>query len=317
MQGLGRPIISCESHGYRLVVVGNQVRWSTRWATFVDFLFDYIRAIFTPEWGQAELAKPESDQHPLMHWMRRINAFVQAHEGAYNGPVFTTSMTGLMRAFLGLAYDLYLCAHNTQLPQLLLTRLRNAKTFEGALYEASVIGAFAKAGFEIEFEDETDPTISHCEFTARHSKTGQRFSVEAKAISSISGRAGNTDKPARIRNLLYAALRKHALHDRIIFIELNRAQKSTTDREPEWAGHVREELAIAEAELTIGRQPAPQAYVFVTNRAFMHSFDTMDWSESIVVRGFKIPDFPPGRSCTSLLQAVDARERHLESLLAF
>ena len=53
-------------------------------------------------------------------------------------------MTGVVRAFVGLAYDLYLSAHNAELPALLLTRLRNAKTFEGALYEASVIGTFAK-----------------------------------------------------------------------------------------------------------------------------------------------------------------------------
>jgi hypothetical protein len=42
MQGLGSPIISFESHGYHLVAVGNEIRWSTTWVTFVDFLFDYI-----------------------------------------------------------------------------------------------------------------------------------------------------------------------------------------------------------------------------------------------------------------------------------
>jgi hypothetical protein len=57
-----------------------------------------------------------------------------------------------VRAFLGLAYDLYLTAHNAELPPLLMKYLRNARTFEGALYEASVIGTFAKAGFAIEFE---------------------------------------------------------------------------------------------------------------------------------------------------------------------
>lgn len=117
-------------------------------------------------------------------------------------------MTGVVRAYLGLAYDLYLSAHNAELPALLLKRLRNAKTFDGALYEAFVIGAFDKAGFAIEFEDEGDSTVSHCEFTATHNVTGRKFSVEAKAVSSMSDRAGGSVKPPRIRNLLYSALVK-------------------------------------------------------------------------------------------------------------
>jgi hypothetical protein len=37
MQGLGRPIISLELNGYRLVAVGKGIRWSNRWRTFHDF----------------------------------------------------------------------------------------------------------------------------------------------------------------------------------------------------------------------------------------------------------------------------------------
>ena len=66
LQGLGRPIISFENQGYRVVAVGNEVHWSKNWLTFVDFLLDYIKAVLTPEWGQAEQAKPENEQHPLM-----------------------------------------------------------------------------------------------------------------------------------------------------------------------------------------------------------------------------------------------------------
>src|SRR5438105_3289099 len=70
MQGLGKPIISAEIKGYRLVAVGSQIRWSQTWLTFTDFLFDYIKAVFGLDWGQAELAKPQSEQHPLLDWMR-------------------------------------------------------------------------------------------------------------------------------------------------------------------------------------------------------------------------------------------------------
>jgi hypothetical protein len=181
------------------------------------------------------------------------------------------------------------------------------------LYEASVIGTFAKAGFAIEFEDEADSTVSHCEFTATHNVTRRKFSVEAKAVSSASNRAGQAGNPPRIRNLLYSALRKHAAHERIIFIELNRSQTLTPNGEPDWAASLDQELAAAEAELTIGGRPAPQAYLFVTNRAFMHALDAPDCGEAGLAHGFKIREFPQGRGCASLLEAVEARERHLEA----
>jgi hypothetical protein len=72
MQGLGRAIISFEAHGHRLVAIGNQLRWSKNWRTFHDFLFDYIRAVFTPEWGNTELAKTESNCHQLIRWYRKV-----------------------------------------------------------------------------------------------------------------------------------------------------------------------------------------------------------------------------------------------------
>lgn len=72
-------------------------------------------------------------------------------------------MTGSIKLYLELAYDLYLCAHNAKLVPLLVKRLKNPKTFEGALYETFVLGSFVKAGFGIEMEEEDDSTTAHCE----------------------------------------------------------------------------------------------------------------------------------------------------------
>jgi hypothetical protein len=76
--------------------------------------------------------------------------------------------------------------------------LRNPQTFEGAIYEARVIGSLARAGFHIELEDETDSDRSHCELTATHKDTGRKFSVEAKAVTSVSSRSGASAEPPRI-----------------------------------------------------------------------------------------------------------------------
>jgi hypothetical protein len=312
MQGLGRPIISVESHGYRIVAIGNLLRSSNRWRTFHDFLFDYIRIVLTPEWGNAELAKPDADRHPLIRWYRKLCEFQQEQTRANPGRIYSGAMTGVIKAYLGLAYDLYLCAHNAELPELLLKRLRHPATFEGALYEAFVIGAFAKAGFTIEFEDEGDSNNTHCEFVATHKETGRKFSVEAKAVTSASQRAGVNAGSPKIRGHLYKALRKEAKHERIIFIELNRRQTITAEGIPDWAPQIDQEMAIAEKELTIDGQPAPAAFVFVSNRAFMCALDSFECSEAGLGCGFKIDDFMSRQGFPSIIELVRARDRHME-----
>lgn len=312
MQGLGRPIISFENQGFRFVAIGKELRWSRSWRTFPDFLFDYIKYVFTPEWGNAELKKPEIEQHPLLGWYRKVCEFQRMHLASPNGAVSEAPMTGAVRAYLGLAYDLYLCAHNAELPDLLVKRLRNPRTFEGALYEAYVIGNMAKAGFHIEFEDESDSTRSHCEFTATHAETGHRFSVEAKAVTSASSRAGAAAAPPRIRGKLFDALCKRADHERIVFIELNRAKLTMKGGMPDWAQGIDAELAQAENDLTIDGAPAPAAYVFVTNRGFVHALDSVQWTEVGLACGFKTGDFASRTGARSVLDLAKARERHVE-----
>ena len=312
MQGLGRPIISWEDHGYRLVAVGMTVHWSQKWRTFHDFLFYYIEKRLGGEWGKAELDKPTEKMHPLLRWYREVCDYQKEHAKRATDGVYTGDMTGVVRAYLGLAYDLYLADHNAKVPDLLLKRLRHVATFEGALYEAYVIGVFAKAGFEIEFEDEGDSTVSHCEFTATHKETGKRFSVEAKAFTTASSRSGASERPPKVGSKLYDALRKNAAHQRIVFIEVSRAGTQGKG-EPDWLPAIDREMGELERDLKIeGAQP-PAAYVFVTNRGHLHALDSTVYADAGVAYGFRLADFPIGKSARSILEAVEARERHLEA----
>jgi hypothetical protein len=68
----------------------------------------------------------------------------------------------------GLAYNLYLIAHNVRdIESRLIQRLKNPQNFHGAFYETRVAAELIKAGFELEYENEDDRSTSHCEFTAR------------------------------------------------------------------------------------------------------------------------------------------------------
>ena len=262
--------------------------------------------------GRGGTAKSAGDRHPLFAWLEKIREVRERDAEGKEGEVFSSAMTGAVKAYLGLAYDLYLSAHNAELPERLLKRLRNRDQFEGAGYEAFVIGCFAKAGFSIDFEDEDDSSISHCEFTATHKETGRKFSVEAKAVTTASKRSGNSNEPPRIRGYLVDALRKRAAHPRIVFIELSRAHNIDESGAPEWVAHVNAQIVQCEKEITIDGGPARAAYVFVTNRAFMHDLDGTTCVELWAAGGFKIEDFPPGRSARTMLELHRARQRHLE-----
>ena len=50
----------------------------------------------------------------------------------------------------------------------------------------------------------------------------------------------------------------------------------------------------------------------MTNRGYLHRLKETSWSEFAIVDGFKIPDFPIGKGCTTVLQSHKARERHIE-----
>ena len=312
MQGLGRPITSWEDDHHRFVAVGEELHWGKNWRTFPDFLFHYVKKVLTPEWGAAEQAKSARDRHSLFAWLEKIRELRERDTKAKKGEVVSSIMTGAVKAYLGLAYDLYLSAHNAELPERLLKRLRNRDQFEGAVYEAFVIGCFAKAGFSIEFEDEDDSSVSHCEFTATHKETGRKFSVEAKAVTTASKRSGKSKEPPKIRGYLVDALRKQAAHPRIVFIELSRAHSIDESGSPEWVAHVNAQLIQCEKEITIEGGPAPAAYVFITNRAFVHDLDDPACVELWAAGGFKIEDFPPGRSARTMLELHRARQAHLE-----
>jgi len=310
MQGLGRPIISAEHQGYRLVAVGSELHWNQNWRTFHDFLFAYIMRVFTPDWGNAELKKDFAERHPLLRWYQKLCEFQNLHTVQRNG-IYTGEMTGSIKLYLELAYDLYLCAHNAKLVPLLVKRLKNPRTFEGALYETFVLGSFVKAGFGIEMEEEDDSTTAHCEFVATHRETGRRFSVEAKAVTSESKRSGITSEPPRIREKLYKALAKDLAHERIICVELNRAQTFSAEKVPDWVPLVDADVVEAEKTLTISNAPAPPAYLLVTNRTHLHNLDGPAEPEAMFACGFKIDDFAP-RVPLPLLTLVEARERHIE-----
>jgi hypothetical protein len=218
------------------------------------------------------------------------------------GKVNEAPATGVASAYLCLAYDLYSLEHNAKLQDILLRRLKNRDQFYGALYDISIAAALIRAAFTVDFEDETDPTKSHCELTATFQKTGKRFSVEAKRRQP-----GKTSLD--VGNQLYEALRKDAQHTRLIFIEVNVPDDSDDQRTVEVLGGALKSLRTREPKLTINGQPAPPAYVIVTNNPYHYSQNT-PCKHYALVEGFKMPYFKFGDQYSDIRAALKLREKH-------
>lgn len=218
-----------------------------------------------------------------------------------DGQVSVGPMTGAMAAYMHLAYDLYSLDHNAELQKKLIARLRDPSNFSGAWYEIQVAAMLVRAGFKLEFEDEDDRRTSHCEFTATSHQTEQKFSVEAK----------KTEGKLRPMRLLHKALMKHALHRRIVFIDLNTPDPTTGTTEPRLLCNARASLRRYEQRDPASRE-LPEAYVFFTNCPWAHLLDVPASGSPVLAEGFQIPYFKAGVEFVSLHDALEARTQHIE-----
>ena len=302
VQGEGRPIISTEYKGHRLVAVGNKLFFSKldKTKTFIDFLGNYIRQILDPKWGNAEIAKPLEHRHPILQWYDKI-CHIQEEYIIEEGQIYDTPFFGVARAYYGLAYNLYLLQHNVEIQDYLLKRLKQKNSFHAAYYETFVAAWFILAGFTLSLENEQDGTVTHCEFSAT-SRSGKSFSVEAKTRAP--------GKPhLDVGNQLYSALVKAADHDRIVFIDVN--VPSGFNKE-DYFNEISSCIQGRETKLTVAGEPAPPAYVVVTNHPYHLHLTEENIICAVLAEGFKISDYGSNIEFPSLIDAYKALMKHAE-----
>jgi hypothetical protein len=319
-QGRGKPIISAKVQEHQIVAVGNQLHFSKTWKTFIDFLGYYIQTKITPEWGNAELAKPLQERHTILQWYDAV-CQLQKESIKKPGEPANMEMVGVLACYYGLAYALYLIEHNVELQNRMISRLKDRSNFQGAYYELMVARALITAGFELTLEDESDRCSKHCEFAAVSKDTGQKFWIEAK-MRSVAGLLGknNTDgvssetekKPtSELTKHLNAAFKKPADDKRMIFIDLNVVMSVDANDEsrPAFVDAVNQRLLKYEKE---SLKSGDTAYVFVTNMTFHR--DLLGAAQMLSIpSGMGISDFNrPGHMTLSEIYRRD--KKHADAL---
>ena len=325
-QGLGNPIVSTTFRDYRVVTVGNTIFYSKKWKFFADFLVAYLQETLDPEWYRIELRKPLVDCHPIVQWHKQLCKFEQSKVPKSDG-TYCEVPTEAVQCYLGLAYGLYLLAHNVELQNRLVTRLKDTKNFQGAYYEVIVANILICTGFKLELEDETDESKKHCEFSATSKKTERKYWVEAK-MRSIAGLMGKTKedggsptaKPtSRLTTHLRDALSKPAENERLIFIDVNAPEDSTQKHAegsgdqsmPNWMQASIHQLEGHEKDSKNGKT----AYVFVTNFPFHRHLDKETPSRNALAYGLGMDFGKPFKS--TFTEAWKNKQKHIDAYNIF
>lgn len=294
--------------------------WSERWRTFHDFLSEFLCQKLGIPWCREKQAKPEGKRNCIIQW--REDAFAEAKLSPMIDGVRTGVMTGVQRAYLNLAYNTYLIAHHAphgqsdKLLETFLVRLRSERSsdFTGKLFETYAAAAFLKAGFTLEYENDSGGRPKHVEFIATYPATGRKFSVEVKARNHAASDGVKIDdvKRLRIGSKLSQALQKKVSHPRIIMIEINVSDVLTEKDLKGWPTHALEQIRLLEEKDPEGMTELPPAYVLVTNHAFHNNLSVESVSAQILATGFKIADYGPDVLWGSLLEFLAAQGRHAE-----
>jgi hypothetical protein len=274
----------------RFIVRGEKVFHWGAGGSFLNFLEgDLLR-----EMGQAVR---QHTTHPLHTWWKAMRSQAEArHQTSAGGKVASTVA---VLNFFTVAHDLFVLADNARPRERLVKSLRVADQFHGARYELMIAACLVRAGFSIEFSDESDFTRRHGDATAQHVRTGRRYSVEMKAkgrpgILGKSGLRPSQDEMDRdVSRLIRDALEKPAEGERLIFVDMNLPPPPSnwTDVGVWWQNDAVASIRAVEAQP--GNVPVDRsAFVIFTNLP-SHQMPLDEYFVGLeqAFTGFRKPDF--------------------------
>lgn len=145
----------------------------------VFFLREYLG---TRVRSRPNASRELTSEHPLSEWLESTQRFIDEFRSRGAGAEYRDLLAPHVIGFLLLAFDMYTLDGDRRLQSVLLDRLVHRRLFQGALHEIGVAAIMSRAGFDLEFEDESNNRTKHPEFVASHRRTALSVAVEAKSI---------------------------------------------------------------------------------------------------------------------------------------
>lgn len=309
-QGFGRPIISTEMDGFRLVTVGKTIKWSKGWRFFTDFLVDHLKDVIGRPW--AIQAQREGKNHPIFTWLQTMNDIAKVSR-APTKIAFQSNCKGHLGALWKLSYALYLIEHNDELDPKIVKRLRSPVSFRATYHETQIASAFAISGFKIKMAEMGRTSKASPEFWATHTN-GLRYAVEAKCKdrwnSSPDIESDEFENELRqwIRNQLYNASVKK-LENAVYCFELSLLADLDEDQWKTVADKVKAILKEAKDLKVKGQAPLP-AYVIVTNNVDVLEDQEFRANRIAMLFGYHLKGWFDDGEEVEIETAFDSHDKH-------
>ena len=268
----------------RFRIVWNKVWYYPQHETFHQFLDALVFGTLGKDWFEKQLLLPFKNQNEIVKWRKAMVELLRRPGDADDDVSTGHTLTGPTKAYQCFGYDLYWLRLVHRLPDSLIKRLKDFHKFQGARYEILVAAVFTRAGFDIEWIDDTKASGKHPEFIATHKGTGRKIAVEAKSrrrpgsINFPGTVAPETHLKGDVFDLYDAAIPKAPDGDIpfLIFIDANVAdspQKGLPSyshipiETTPWMQDIRDRLVEIWDAAT---EPTPESAVVITNFAFYY-----------------------------------------------
>jgi hypothetical protein len=268
----------------RFRIVWNKVWHNAQEQTFHQFLDGLVVETLGRNWFQQQQLLPVKNQNAIVRWRNATMALLSKPGDADDEVSKGHTLTGPVKAYLCFGYDLYWLQLVHRLPESVIERLKSFQAFQGARYEVLIAAVFARAGFEIEWIDDTKADGKHPEFIASHKKTKNKVGVETKsrrrpgAMNYIGSVTPETHLKGDVFDLYDKAIQQ-APADGIpflIFIDPNvpasfpKDVPAYSDIPVEtfpWMAEIRDRLTSIWNDAA---EPSAESAIFVTNFAFYY-----------------------------------------------
>lgn len=268
----------------RFRIVWNELWHSPQDQTFHQFLDSLVVKTLTREWFERQLLLPVKNQNVIVRWRAAMLELLRRPGDANDDFSTGHTLTGPTKAYLCFGYDLYWLQLVHRLPESLVDRLKDFRAFQGARYEVLVGAVFARAGFDIEWIDDTKAAGKHPEFIATHKYTGKKVGVETKsrqrqgAMNYIGTVTPETHLKGDVFHLYETAIQQAPYGGKrfLIFIDPNvpdspqKGLPSYSDipvNTVPWMKEIRDRLLEIWSAAT---EPTPESAVLITNFAFYY-----------------------------------------------
>lgn len=235
---------------------------------FVNAIHDHALHFFGIDYLEQQEEKPSDHRNPAIQWMHSYVAHTQELERQGRNPKME-GRVGVAAAWFRFAYDLFTIRDNAKLERRLKERLLVNSSFQGARYELLVASICITAGFDIDFEDETDTSNRHPEFIATNRLSTAKIAVEAKSRHrhGVQGFVhGANIKPGDkvdVRSIVLEGYKKSKMLPLYVFVDVNLPPIEEADVWQRWMQEI--DVTMSDLAAEGYADPSPANAVFFTN----------------------------------------------------